>query len=215
MTSGRIKGFHLPKQSIGDVLLEMYRLELTLHDKKDVCQERCVIIRLVTIIEQFFRNIVQLQLENDSTKLPADIPLSMPILDEIIRIASEKKRNITKEFIIPFAESFQNTKTIQDTMKSYGRPDVFQNLRIEEYDKLFNLRHEFVHTLIPPSQNINLKQYHTLIEDLIKHVLDKSNKTYIHFYFLKGEAVRKLADKNKKQTYFENMVKYLEGLERN
>ena len=211
MPTRNITYFYVPKQNLNDVFLEMYRLELALDDKKVTWHDQFIIIRLVTLIEQFFRNIAKIQLESNQTALPQNITLSTPILDDIIHIASEKKRSINKELIISISHSFQNTKTIKDVMTQYGLKDALPNSKIVEYDKLFTLRHEFAHTLHQPPKDLDLKQYYLLVEELMKYVLEKIDKEYLDFYFLKGNVVRKLGDKNKKRIFFEKMIQYFDG----
>ena len=53
----------LKKQEMDDVFTEFYRLDEII-EKNDQHTQNYVVIRLVTIIEQFFRKIVEKQIEN-------------------------------------------------------------------------------------------------------------------------------------------------------
>ena len=169
------KGEKLPKQDLDDVFVEFYRLESVIASKKEEYQIGYIIIKLVTLIEQFFRNIVQIQLENKPAKLPKEITLNTLVIDDIIGIISQKRRNVTKEYIVSLSHSFQNTGTINAATCKYGVGKIFSDtlqrncLKSEEYDELFKLRHEFVHTINPPSQpRLGIKQYHELTEKIDK-----------------------------------------------
>ena len=207
------KGEKLPKQDLDDVFVEFYRLESIIAGKKEEYQTGYIIIRLVTLIEQFFRNIVQNQLEDRPAKLPKEITLNTLIIDDIIHIVSKETRNVTKEHIVSLSHSFQNTGAINDAMCNYGIGVIFSDksqqnyLQKEEYDELFRLRHEFVHTIKPPSQPcLEMKQYHELIEKLMKRVLDKIEKRHLFFYYLKGKALRELGDADKARECFEKAI---------
>ena len=195
------KGEKLPKQDMSDVFMEFYRLELVMNNEKEEHHTKHAIIRLVTIIEQFFRSVVKSQLEDKPNHLPKEIVLNTLVVDDIISTISNKARSVTKELIISLSYSFQNTGVINNAMCKCGVGEIFPNnsnpddLSKDKYDELFKLRHEFVHTVNPPSRpRLEINEYHKLTEELMRHVLDKIRQERLIFNVLKGEAIHELGD---------------------
>ena len=209
-----VKGLSLPKQDIDDVLVALYRLELTMSDRKKGDQTDHVMTKLVTIIEQFFRCIVQFQLEDDPNKNPEKITLNTLMIGEIIDIVYKRTRRVTVGLIVSFSHSFQNTEEIKNTMKDYGVRDIFSGkncLDKEKYDELFNRRHEFVHTITPSSKiRLEIIECYKMTEELIQHVLDKYKGTERSFDMLKGKALRTIGGRDKAKKYFEAALKRCE-----
>ena len=207
MTARRkLRGQRLPDQDIDVVFNELCWLEQTIKNSSKDYQIQYIIIRLVTILEQFFRNIVQIQLKIYPDYSHQEITLSMPILDDIIRTASAKKRPITKELIISASYSFQNTQAIKDTMQFYRIKDVFLNSKIQEFNKLFTIRNEFVHTLYRPPHDLNPEQFYELTEELMACVLNKIDKNYLDFYLLKGKALLKMGKNEEALVCFNKLI---------
>ena len=208
-----VKGLSLPKQDIDDVLVALYRLELTMSNRKKGDQTEHVMIKLVTIVEQFFRCIVQFQLEDNPNKGQKEITLNPLMIDEIIDIVSKRIRRVTAKFIVSLSHSFQNPNTIENTMNGYGI-NIFSGkncLNKEKYEELFKLRHEFVHTINPPSKpHLEIMEYYKMTEELIQHVLDKYKGTKRSFDMLKGKALRTIGGRDKAKKCFEAALKRCE-----
>ena len=94
-----VKGRRLPDQDILDVFVEFCSLESVV-SKGEEHQKKYVVIRLVTIIEEFFRNIVKGQLEDNPRALTSKIELELSLVDELIKTASNRTKEITKEEIM-------------------------------------------------------------------------------------------------------------------
>ena len=69
----------LTKQEMDDVFVEFYRLD-EIFGKRDRHTQNYIVIRLVTIIEQFFRKIVEKQIENNKGKIPQEITININYL---------------------------------------------------------------------------------------------------------------------------------------
>ena len=55
----QLKGKTLPNYDMSSVFIELYHIEKIIKDGKHVEQKNYIIIRLVTIIEQFFRKVLE------------------------------------------------------------------------------------------------------------------------------------------------------------
>ena len=190
-----VKGRKLPDQDILDVFVEFCSLESVI-SKAEEHQKKYAVIRLVTIIEEFFRNIVKWQLEDNPRTVTGKIELEPSHVDELIKTTSNKTREITKEEIISASYSFQNTEAIRSAMSKYNI-DIFQGLKKIDYDELFELRHELVHTVkTPPS--FDAQRYYGLTKELMMNTLGKI-KDADSFYSLKIEALQKLGEHDQMQ----------------
>ena len=181
-----VQGNTVPNLSIHNVFVEFYRLKSTLN--KDVSQNNYVIIRLVTIIEQFCRGILSYKLAQKTTNPNATIQLGLLLMDDLIRTVTEKTKRITKEEIMAASRSFQHTKPINDEFAN-----AFDGLDQNDFEKLFEIRHEIVHSVneIP---SFETKHYFGLIEKMMRNILEKDNNFY-QFYRYKIDALKQLNNK--------------------
>ena len=176
----------IPEQYIEDVFDQLYRLDSVINDGNNY-QRNYVVTRLVTIIEQFFRIIVEDKLYERNGRTPEPINLDPSIIDEIASIHYKEEREITKELVISLNYKFQSGDQIKKTMKAYGMKIFHGDVKKADYDELFELRHKIVHTFEqPPSQ---IRKYYDLTEKLFKHVLEQANIKHPSFYLLKIEAL--------------------------
>lgn len=209
MPNRRIKGKKLPEHNIFDVFVEFYYLEYLIDEKEH--HKNYIVMRLVTIIEQFCRNIVSYKLKDSKHVLSDKIELDVQFIDELIHTVSNGKRMITKEEILSASDSFQNTRAIDVTMHRYDIK-AFDGLTRKDYDELFELRNELVHT-VKKLPSFKIRKYYDLTEELMKNILEKDN--YILMFFdLKIRALRKLKKRNKMKecynevnAYFKNAAK--------
>ena len=158
----------LTEQEMDDVFVEFYRLGEIL-EKKDQHTQNYIVIRLVTIIEQFFRKIVERQIETMKGKIPHEITINTNYLSSI--------KSTSKERLISSSYSFQNVDDITRAMKNFQIPDVFSWKEEDHHDKfkeLFKLRHDTVHTVMPLKENAI--KYHEITENMMMHVLGKTHK---------------------------------------
>ena len=199
----------IPEQYIEDVFDELYRLDSVINGGNNY-QRNYVVTRLVTIIEQFFRIIVEDKLYDRNGRAPEPVNLDPGIIDEIASIHSKEEREITRELVISLNYKFQSGDQIKKTMKGYGMK-VFQgDVRKADYDELFELRHKIVHTLEQPPSII--RKYYELTEKLFKHVLRLANIKHPSFYLLKIEALVDLGYYDIAIECFKDADQYSNGL---
>ena len=128
----------LTKQEMDDVFVEFYRLGDIL-GKKDQHAQNYIIIRLVTIIEQFFRKIVEKQIKNMKGIIPREITINTNYLSNI--------KSTSKERLISSSYSFQNVDEITQTMKDFQIQNVFfwdNKDHQDQFKELFKLRHKML-----------------------------------------------------------------------
>ena len=175
----------LKKQKIDDIFKEFYRLEEILNSNEWYAQS-FISIRLVTIIEQFFRQIVMIQLNNSKMQPPGEIVLQTQDLSNI--------NSVTPEFVISTSYHCQNVDQLETILQQTNLPKVIpclddSGVTLDDFAEIFNMRHDIVHTV--SLQTKNLTRYHQLIEMLMICVLDST--FYKHAFLLyKGNAYAQL-----------------------
>ena len=155
----------LPKQGIDDVLVEFYRLKSIMESDLDEHQKKYVIIRLVTIIEQFFRCVLEIKFRNVPSKIPEKMELDPRIIDEAVGKLSKAARKTIKNHIISLTYSFQGTDAIKSEMDKFQIKVFGHEVKEEDFEKLFKLRHSFVHSVDPqPLQSEEIQEYYAKTE---------------------------------------------------
>ena len=203
----RIKS--IPEQYIEDVFNEFYRLDSIISDGNEY-QRNYVVTRLVTIIEQFFRIIVEDKLYDRNGKAPEPINLDPDIIDKIASIHFKEEREITRELVMSLNYKFQSGDQIKKTMKDYGMRVFRDGVKKTDYDELFELRHKIVHTLEQPPSKI--RKYYEQTEKLFEHVLGLANVVHPSFYLLKIEALVGLGHYDKAVECFKDADRYSNDL---
>ena len=103
----------LLKQEMTDVIAEFYNLDKILNDTNQHTQNY-VVIRLVTVIEQFFRKIVEKKINDD--KLGNYIPNQL----KLDKRTFMNLKSITKATLISSSYSFQSVNEIKEIAKQFG-----------------------------------------------------------------------------------------------
>ena len=103
----------LTKQEMDDVFVEFYKLGEIL-GKNDQHTQNYIVIRLVTIIEQFFRKIVEKQIENVKGGIPHEITINTNYLSSI--------KSTSKERLISSSYSFQNVDEHYTNNEEFPNP---------------------------------------------------------------------------------------------
>ena len=191
MKSRQLKSKTLSNYDMRSVFIELYQIEKLIKDGKYIEQRNYVTIRLVTIIEQFFRKVMEFLFRRHPDKRPPSITLDMQALSGIINTASDKSPQYFSYVLISHSFSFQNTHDIVDAMRKYGGIEIFSNKQKQsrhdgkvalirrDYDKLFNARHNIVHS-ITWRPHLDVKRYYEMTEKLMNHTLDKVNYWAFH-----------------------------------
>ena len=182
MAKLRVKGHSLPKHNMQLVFKELYEIERMINSGKDIGQQNYLTTRLVTIIEQFFREVKAFLLRRDPYKRPPMVELDTRLIDDVIKDAQSWERIFITERLIAQGFSFQNTTSIKEAMKKHGI-DIFsendKNLIKHEYDKFFDSRHSVVHS-IERRPYLNVKKFYDMTEKLLNFTLEKIR--YSSFY---------------------------------
>ena len=191
----------LLKQEMGDVITEFYKLEKIINNSEQYTQNY-IVIRLVTVIEQFFRKIIEYKIKNE--KSMRYIP-NQVILDKQTFISMEPT---SKEALIASSYSFQNFSAIKDGMKTFGIncQALSKNANLkQDVEELFQLRHNIVHTVVSPT--IKIEKYYSITECLIHDVLNCAYNSKGMFFFSKGYALNRLNQYRDAITCFDKGLK--------
>lgn len=195
--SRRVKG-KISKSDIYDVFVEFYQIGMDMKKNSTEYQNKYIVIRLATILEQFFRCMMELQLKRHPEKIPHEITLDMQSMNDIIGTLSKGSRRITPELIVSYSYSFQNTKSILGNIQQYIKTPIFEDESRrskhgyqnsptkQDYDELFETRHRLVHSVdrIP---YLDVEKYYSMTEDLLEHIL-KQVRSWV-FFVNQGEAL--------------------------
>ena len=133
----------LLKQEMTDVIAEFYNLDEILNDTNQHVRNYAV-IRLVTVIEQFFRKIVEKKINDD--KLGNYIPDQL----KLDKRTFMNLKSITKATLISSSYSFQSVSEIKEITKQFGVQNPFSNSSNteKEFKTLFQFRHNTVHSVV-------------------------------------------------------------------
>ena len=155
----------LLNQDMGKILKQFFKVENSLDNPDEYIQE-WLIIKLVTIIEQFCREIVKNQIDAN-----VDIPLPQELHITVAKLDRAKK--ISTSSLIASQYNFQNMQTIINELKRYNIDDFLKGINKNELDELFRIRHDIIHT-ISSTQNYNVENGYNIIQNLLKNILEKS-----------------------------------------
>ena len=186
MKTYKAKGKDLTNKDMRSVFDELYQIDQMIKNDMYVGRQTYITIRLVTIIEQFFREIIEFLLRKYPDKRPKTVELDTRLVASIVKTTSHAKKIFMTERIISQAFSFQNTIDINESMQKYGKIQIFQNnldvmtksgnsngLLKREYDKFFDARHSVVHS-IEQRPYLNVKKYYNMAEKLFDYTLEKN-----------------------------------------
>ena len=162
----------LANQDIYDVFEQFFDLEKYL-DTTQMNIKEWVIVKLVTIIEQFCREVIKRHINKKIyTKLPKEFQVN---IDDI-----ERAQQFTIGFLIVSQYNFQNTSIISDTLKIYKINNIFIKNNKQKIHELFKIRHDIVHAM--SKQDYDIKKGYVATEILLQQILCQS-KTYGLTYY--------------------------------
>ena len=190
----------LLEQDLTDIFYELINLKKHINSSDEFIR-KSIIIRLVTILEQFCRKIIEKQIQEDNiikNNNKDDITLKKIDLKYI--------DTMSKEFLISISHNFQNVNAIKD-IKNYGL-----NIKLtekEEFDlnELFTIRHDLVHTVKGNSGNINY--YYVFICKLLKKILEISKYGNGAYEYLCGISFSQLNNIKESKKYFKSSYKIM------
>ena len=164
------------KQQMSNILEQYFDIEKFLDDDKQHVKE-WIIIKLVTVIEQFCREIIKKQLDSKKhKKLPSEFSINVQHID--------RAKKIDTNTLIASQYNFQNIDSITILKKTYGVDYSFSSQVHEDIEKLFDTRHDVVHTTI--KQNYDIKKGYYAAEKLFKTILTNSSLGIEYFDIMRG-----------------------------
>ena len=148
---------------------EFYRLKDIIQESMKSHEKNHAIIRLVTIIEQFFRCVVEIRLEDKSEHVPSKMEIDPRIIDNISDRLFQNTSTDIKNHMLSLTYSFQNTHSIYNTMGRLGLPtwsdDPKSAKERERFEELFQSRHGLIHTVDRQSLSYDvIVSYHVMTE---------------------------------------------------
>lgn len=173
----------LVNQEMDDVFIEFYRLDEILKNQSQHI-DNYVIIRLVTVIEQFFRKIIEYQIKKPVflDKISSELKINKNVFMKMD--GSNKERLIASTF------SLQNVEEIVEKMNAVGIKNVFKlkpdPSQQNKFKSLFALRHGIVHSVL--SYEGNIREYYDSTKYLMQSVLGKIYNSPNPFYVNSGNA---------------------------
>ena len=134
-------------QTMHDIFKQFFNIENYLNTSDKLIKE-WIVIKLVTIIEQVCRKIISAQINtNNDVQLP----------ESLINLKYGNKTYISD--LITSQYNFQNTNTIVNIFKTYNMFGIFNEIKKDDADKLFSVRHNLVHSV--SKQSYDVKQLYT------------------------------------------------------
>ena len=140
----KIKDF--PDQDLKDIAREFGIIQqITKNEMRQIESNYCI-IRLVTILEQFFRHVVERGLGNGWIKPPKTVEIDSYTFENMAELLEAGSRKYDKNYVMSFSYSFQNTNAINEIMRELEMPNELRN-KVSGLEGLFRQRHEIVHTV--------------------------------------------------------------------
>ena len=164
---------------MNDVFRNLSIIEKLLEQRTDPNISNYITIRLVTILEQFCRKIIQHQIDEEGVRVPQEITIQTDDLD------TNKDRS--KGSIISISYNFQNADEIKKQFNNYGIKIHKNSEEIDKIKELTDKRHNVVHSV--STIDYDVKRGYEAVEGFMKHTCEKVFNTDSRFYMLKGTAL--------------------------
>ena len=196
MNNRIVKSKKISNQSLYDVFEDFYRLDYDITKDMGEHANNYVIIRLVTIMEQFCRCVIEVRLEKHTDQIPQNIRIKHQLLDDVLENALLGANGDIKNAIISMSYSFQDVYSICGEMQNFRLLNERSELKnkIIELEPLFQARHALVHTVEPCTLNAeHIASYRSKVEEVIHEILDVLDMPMYDFDILKGYAFREMA----------------------
>ena len=204
----------IPDQNIDDVFEQFYKLDEQIKNKDQKDDYANELVKLVTIIEQFFRCAYAIIFNEKLTtkQLPSEITIKLPLLEHIIELSKIYERPDNRTYFLAYVISmsymFENVSPIEDLQKKVSEWNVIK--KTHEY--MFGLRHRIIHTAVPPHiSKDDILKYYSDFERVFEDTLDYFHIPQYSFHSLTGKAIRNLDRANnnydKVNDYFNKALK--------
>ena len=160
-------------QTMGDIFKQFFDIENYLNNS-DTHVKEWIVIKLVTVIEQVCRKIISNQINiNNDMQLP----------ESLLSMKFGNKTSIGD--IITSQYNFQNIDSINTIFNTYKMPGIFAILKKDDVDKLFDIRHNLVHSI--SKQQYDIKQLYVTTQSLLKSIVAKSSYGLSYYDILHGD----------------------------
>lgn len=192
----RLRGKDLVYQDIDDIFEDFYQLKFVMNENHGHNDINYSIIRLVTVLEQFFRYVVECSLEKKPDRTPSTIEMDPRMIGSVSESLADIPEEYVQNYVVSLAYSFQNRADIIGMMDKFDMLNSQNNIRtmINDLDGLFQLRHKVVHTVERHSVDlVQIKKYCTDVECLMHTVLDELKPQSVSFYYQKTIVLGKIA----------------------
>ena len=196
MQNRTVKSKRIADQSLYDVFEDFYRLGNGMDENQDEHATNYATIRLVTILEQFCRCVVEVRLEKSTGQIPQNIVIKHQLLDDLVETVQSGAGGDVKNAIIAMSYMFQDVHAICGEMKNFGLINERDGLKekIMELEPLFQARHALVHSVEPSMLSAgSIAAYRDKVEDVMRGILDALDMPMYDFDILKGHAFREMA----------------------
>lgn len=211
-TRDKMKDNNLPMQNIFDIMEEFYKymeaigynivegedcnvlMFETMDDTMTEMEKNCAISRLVTVVEQFFRAIMNIAFAEGKLELPDNKCYNRKIVYDQHKKLLIPTLKETQNYLVSMTYTFQQLDTIKEEMEKLNTEycDIFNKQWLGE---LFKLRHNIIHTVVtnaPPYEDI--VKYYEMVENMFKIVLDGLNIPKWSFYNVKTQVLDRYED---------------------
>ena len=189
----------LLEQGLTDIFYELINLKKHIHSTDEFIR-KSTIIRLVTILEQFCRKIIEKQIQEVGTMKNNKTDITLKKID------LKYIDNMSKEFLISISHNFQNLSAIKD-IKNYGIDIKLTKKQEYDLNELFSIRHDLVHTVKGNSGDI--AYYYNFICELLKKILEISEYGNGAYEYLCGVSFSRLNNIKESKKYFKLSYKIM------
>ena len=204
-----LKMKEIPDQSINDVFDQFYQLGEQIEKKERDDDYSCELVKLVTIIEQFFRCAFVIIFDEKLTteQLPYEITINLSLLEDVIELSKvyERPDNRTrfKAHVISMSYMFENIKPIENLQEKVPEWDVIK----KKHGDMFGLRHKIIHTVVPPHiSKDDILKYYSEFERVFEDTLNCFHIPSYSFHLLAGKAIKNINsindNRNKSNKHF-------------
>lgn len=162
----------IQQQNLHDVFNDLLIIKKLLKQKEDSHRSNYITIRLVTILEQFCRGIIEYQIIHDAehVKLPPEITIRTIDIDE--------SKQMSKSKIISISYPFQNVDHIKENLGRYNIKNIWDGsnskLKNEIRELAYN-RHNAVHTV--STIDYDVQRGYDAVEKFMRYICEKIFQT--------------------------------------
>ena len=180
-------------QTMDDIFKQFFDIENYLNTSDKFIKE-WIVIKLVTIIEQVCRKIISAQINTSN-----DIQLP----ESLISLEYGKDTHVSD--LIASQYNFQNTNTIVTVFQTYNMSGIFNEIKKDDADKLFDARHNLVHSV--SKQSYDIEQLYATTRSLLKSLLYTSPYGSSYYDILHGDYFMDAEKFDKSMNCYNDVIK--------